>query len=446
MYLQVFHIVHFECPASSVEAPVIPDKALPCAPLHTTSDTAATAGDNPEDPAHSDDEQKDGGDPPAADRLHADNDTSSEVSCGGRENRTPPLPTLNAVRSGAPGNIRNTKGTGNNAAGGNNSGRLVTLEHGASGQSSPKVTVSESPWKKNDNKSQFEMMAESNRQQTSVDVDKINSTIALVASDVCGNGSGYISGNGNGHIGGNTFWRRHASFNSNVANASFRRESTDDLFYGVGGNVARDILNPPPSTASQARRSLSRPEYFDTYRDDHHPAGEIATDYASLGARPRRRFFRNNDVAPEPINRQNNTISPFYNSDAGYGYMPSFANNSQISGSGIGPSASVDYNNIDRTDHSSPSHSEYSYTRSSASPTRSENSNHSTSCNNHQFHSATVALGESSSASVPNQPDSNGAEGIERLPDAEPILVESSPESPAYHRPTSPISREPAMK
>ena len=313
-------------------------------------------------------------------------------------------------------------------------------------------TSSDTSTKNDEAKSEFDIMAESNRHPL-VDAERSNSTIALVATDVAGTGNGYVSGNGNGHITNHsTFWRRSASVNSKVANPSIRDDASSDIFFGTVGNVAREILNPA------SRRSVSRPEYSDIarnadtlpYKDDHHPAGEVAADYLSLGARPRRRQSRDTDAEPSLVADydSSSTVPSFYNNsrDGVHTSHHNFALHSTLGPYHPREHLTAVSGSTDRTAHSSPSHSEYSFTRSSDSPTRSDHSNHSLS-RNHQRSSAAgnaictrdvIDVAGSSSSSLRGA-DVPATEDTARL-------ALSSPESPAYNRPASPISREPEHK
>lgn len=387
---EVFHCVHFECPASTIECPI-----TEILPLSTTTTTTTTTTSN-----------------------GLPSSTQRDIEPSSSSTRSPPSSrALNRV-SGIRGVVPPVG---------------VSL---FAGRPYPDRRVMGAADDDDDeHKSEFDLMAESNR---SPELDGARRGPPEVAAADAGAGAAEAAAD----VAGSD---RHAF--SSAASNGCSDHSSNDLFFGSTSDMA--VKNGSLPFEAQAGSEVeSVKSCVSAYSvADQLSTGEAGVDYSTLGARPRR-TLRTTDYP------YSHSMPPYYQHSRGpLSSLHFFAQQCPAALSGASSNSQLpgSSSRSGSTAHSSPTHSEYSFTRSSNSPTRSEYSNLSSLQNNRSGGSVkSVNPVLDMRQGLPycmgaGGVGGGGGAGSEGAPPSTLAEVEvgseitSSSDSPAYPRPSSPM-------
>uniref|UniRef100_A0A6A7FRB5 BTB/POZ domain-containing protein 9-like isoform X2 n=2 Tax=Hirondellea gigas TaxID=1518452 RepID=A0A6A7FRB5_9CRUS len=433
---EVFHCVHFECPASNITIPIT-DK-LPGVvnltlnsfnKLNLNSTGNNTNKNNSTDLTTTADAAADAG----ADVVAIDGPSTNERDGGG-------------IGAGAGGGHGVGAGDGQGVGAAEGVRGLVLPALSGCDDDVNNVPAPNELLEDNERRSEFDIMAESNR-SPGIDSDKRTNSVNSVAAAGEARGEPVLVG-------------------AEAAVSNVRSMSNNDMFFvgSVSDGLAKDMQNPLIRESNHDACVETREIPVDMYnsrgdkedskhprgdniqsKGDNHPAGD-APDYWSLGARPRR-SFRTGDQnqAPQLPSFYNNIpghFSPMHDPAQNTGLFPVGSTLPQpMNNSGMSTPA-MSTPPMSRTAHSSPTHSEYSsFTRSSHSSPGSEYSTHSCSRNS-RAGSVKSASGFKTDAAT-SRTETMPATMNLPLPDNEPVLVSSPEDVPPYHRPSSPLLLEP---
>ncbi|XP_018016294.1 BTB/POZ domain-containing protein 9-like isoform X4 [Hyalella azteca] len=378
---EVFHCVHFECPASTIECPIT--ETLPSSAT-ITSITTTTTITSPSPPTH-------GNAPDAATR--------------GRRSRS---------RGSARAYVTHV-------------GPVMENHRG------PPDAVSDDD---GDQKYEFDMMAESNR---SPELDAPQQQAANAVAEAAGDEAA-AAADGAG-------LDDRLAFSSAASNGC-SDHSSNDLFFGSASDVAAKNGSLAPFEAQEVESVQSCASAYSGA--DQFSAGEggSAVDYSTLGARPRR-SLRTTDYP------YSHSMPPYYQHSRGpLSSLHFFAQQCPAALSGASSNCQLpgSSSRSNSTAHSSPTHSEYSFTRSSNSPTRSEYSNLSSLQNNRSGGSVKLVnpvldmrqgLGYCMGAGGLGAGGSEGGAAPSTLAEVEVgSAITSSSGSAVYPRPPSPLLLE----
>lgn len=388
---EVFHCVHFECPASTIECPI--SETLPLSTSTTTTTTTPSSG-LPSSVLK---------DPEPASRGQSSRFMSRAVSVGG-----PVLPASSSLFVGRNFPDRNV---------------VVAVDND------------------DERKSEFDLMAESNRSPELDGARREPAEAAAAAAAAAGAVGAGAAAEADG--GGSD---RHPF--SSAASNGCSDHSSNDLFFGSTSDVAaKNGSLPFEAQGSEVESVKSCVSAYSVA--DQLSSGEPGVDYSTLGARPRR-ALRTTDYP------YSHSMPPYYQHSRGpLSSLHFFAQQCPAAMSGASSNGQLPGGSphSGSTAHSSPTHSEYSFTRSSNSPTRSEYSNMSSLQNNRSGGSVksvnpvldmrqglTYCLGGGAVGAA-----GGGEAGSEGAPPSTLAEVEvgseitSSSDSPAYPRPSSPL-------
>ncbi|KAF2359514.1 BTB/POZ domain [Trinorchestia longiramus] len=392
---EVFHCVHFECPASTIECPIT--ETLPCSATTTiTSSSSPVSG-------------------PA-------------LGSKDSEPAGPGVPRTGVMRSGG---VPHSAPVGSLYV-----GPVMVDRRGVAAASGGAISDDD-----DEQKSEFDLMAESNR---SPEMDAVRREVgaaavveAAAAAAAAAAAGSVVDGAGSDR---NAF--------SSAASNGCSDNSSNDLFFGSASDVAAKNGSLPPfeaqgSEVESVKSSASAYSVADKFSNGD-PGG---VDYSTLGARPRR-SLRTTDYP------YSHSMPPYYQHSRGpLSSLHYFAQQCPVGLSGSSSNGQLpgSSSRSNSTAHSSPTHSEYSFTRSSNSPTRSEYSNLSSLQNNRSSGSVKLVnpvldmrqgLGYCMGEVAAEGLGEGGSEGAPPSTLAEVEVgsaITSSSDSAVYPRPSSPL-------